>query len=504
MGKIKNYIYVALASLCILSASPALTVHASEAEPAAESSTSDETTTVSTVKPNSDTGNAIADIMDGTRYQGAISSISWFTERVDNVTVMLISACAFFIISAAFLKNVCAGVYCSNSKFFDKVDDAHKKKEALSIASIKGYFSGGQFQNTSYGAFRDGLLAFIPNFKAFTDFEDADIEPKQYFMKSLPQMLFCVIIGIFIYNGYYRDTAMKVGDFGSEAFTRVMMAASPSELLDKLSSTTGTPDFVTEHSEDDLSQIAYKLAKDSYSAIITKCTDITTAQQKEHLVSAIENEVINFVNGQVQGQLYVDGEGGTYVRKWGTEVVLSLTTKDINPGGEEVNELHGSFQLNSVLPDTNFASEYGEYYINMYVTLGDVDYDNPVNQTSELNPDVQGGESGGGGGNTSTWSSVHGTVQLTFAKDGSGTYKADPVTTTVEGWSINYQGGSSSGTTLDQLGTLKYYNGNSSKYFTYSGSNSKVTGLEKTTISIYAVDGDGVRHYLDYEIQRTN
>ena len=37
------------------------------------------------------------------------------------------------------------------------------------------------------------------NIKAFTDFDDADIEPKAYFMKAIPQMCACVIIGIFIF-----------------------------------------------------------------------------------------------------------------------------------------------------------------------------------------------------------------------------------------------------------------------------------------------------------------
>lgn len=503
MCKFKHYLFIALASFCLIATGPTMTVHATEETGGAEEG-GETITTTSTVKPNSDTGNAISDILDGTRYQGAISSISWFTERVDNITIMLVSGAAFFIISAAFLKNVCAGVYCANSKFFDKVDDAHKKKEALSIASIKGYFSGGQFQNTSYGAFRDGLLALVPNFKAFTDFEDADIEPKQYFMKSLPQMLFCVIIGIFIYNGYYRDTAMKVGDFGSEAFTRVMMMASPAELLDKLSATTGTPDFSTAHGEDQLSQVAYKISKDAYSAIITKCSDITTSQQKEYLVAKIEEQVISWVNTEVKDNLYSQENGGTYARKWSTDVILAMTTKTIDNGNEDVTEVAGNFQLSTVLPDTNYFDQYGDYFINMYVTFGDVDYENPVSTSESITGSTDGLDGTGGGGGTSQWSSVHGTVQLTFTKDSSGTYKATPVSTTTEGWSINYQGGSSSGTVLDQLSTLKYYNGNSSKYFTYSGSSNKVTGLEKTSINIYAVDGDGIKHYLDYEIQRTN
>ena len=131
------------------------------------------------------TSNAVQDIMNNERFQGAISSIEWLTTRVDYWFTMIISATAFFIISSALLKNACAGAYCSNHKFWDKVAEAHEKNDSLNLAGIKNYFTGKQFMQTTGGGVRDALLGLVPNIKALTDFDDADIEPKQYFMKAI-------------------------------------------------------------------------------------------------------------------------------------------------------------------------------------------------------------------------------------------------------------------------------------------------------------------------------
>ena len=71
--------------------------------------------------------NAVADILNNQRYEGAIESIQSVTEIVDTGFTMFITFIAFFIISAAMLRNVLAGAYCAFPKFWDKVDAAHKE-----------------------------------------------------------------------------------------------------------------------------------------------------------------------------------------------------------------------------------------------------------------------------------------------------------------------------------------------------------------------------------------
>lgn len=234
------------------------------------------------------TGDAITDIMDNQRFQGAIRSINTITGFIDIWFTRIITATAFFIISAAMLKNACAGAYVANSKFWDKVDDAHKKMEALSISSVKGFFQGGQGpMNTTAGGVRDFLLGIIPNIKAFTDFDGADIEPKAYFMKAIPQMCVCVVIGIFIYNGYYRDTAATVGQTGSVIVTRVLGSVNPDAMIDSIFNTTGWPDLPTKNDQSIQGRAEYAIGSAMKTAIASQCKDIKTAPQKAAAISAI-------------------------------------------------------------------------------------------------------------------------------------------------------------------------------------------------------------------------
>lgn len=239
------------------------------------------------------TGNAINDILSSDRYQGAIESIEWLTTRTDSLFTMVITFTAFVIISAALLKNVMAGAYAAFPKFFDKVADAHQRVEAWNISGIKGYFTGGGYNNTSAGAVRDTLLAIIPNVKAFTDFEDGMVDPSRYFFRAIPQMVAVLIIGVFIYNGYYRDVALLVGSVGSEAFERVFWGLDPKSVLDRLTQTTGMPDFATDNATDTQGKLINTVTKQMYRAVLNKYTDVSSAAVKASLGSQIETWAIN-------------------------------------------------------------------------------------------------------------------------------------------------------------------------------------------------------------------
>lgn len=231
-------------------------------------------------------GSAVQDILQDSRFTGAIESIGFITKFIDHWFTVIITATAFFIISAAMLKNVFAGAYCSNQKFWNKVAEAHEKADAVSIATIRG--SLGNVQNVTAGGIKDGLLCLIPNIKAMTDFDDADIEPKQYFMKAIPQMLVCIIIGVFIYNGYYRDTAATVGDFGSEICSRVFGSIDAAKWVDKLTLTTGKPDNIYENDPTVQGQMQYHISSELYKTLISEFTDIETTEQKTALMRNCE------------------------------------------------------------------------------------------------------------------------------------------------------------------------------------------------------------------------
>lgn len=314
MKRLKHFITISLMSICLMAAP--MTVHATDVsnvggqESGQQTSGKDDNANTPMAEYNSNgeyviqSGDAITDIMEGQRFQGAVRSINFITEFIDIWFIRVISATAFFIISAALLKNVCAGAYVANSKFWDKVDDAHKKKDAISIASAKQFFAGGQgVMNTNVGSMRDFLLCIVPNIKAFTDFDDADIEPKAYFMKAIPQMCACVIIGIFIYNGYYRDTASAVGQTGSVIVTRVLASVNPDGLVDTLFNTTGWPDFPTKNDSSIQGRAEYEISKAIKGAVATKCKDIKTAEQKSAAITNIANAVRSSTEGSF-GQFY--------------------------------------------------------------------------------------------------------------------------------------------------------------------------------------------------------
>lgn len=370
MKRLKKLFMLSLVSMSLLSAP--LTVHATEVTEVTSGGDSQTTDPNDTDGPENtpndqynkngeyviQTGDAITDIMDGQRFQGAVRSINFITEFIDIWFIRIISATAFFIISAALLKNVCAGAYVANSKFWDKVDDAHKKKDAISIASAKQFFAGGQgIMNTQVGSVRDFLLCIVPNIKAFTDFDDADIEPKAYFMKAIPQMCACVIIGIFIYNGYYRDTAAVVGETGSVVITRVLGSVNPEGLVDTLFNTTGWPDFPTKNDSSIQGRAEYEISKAIKGALASKCKDIKTAEQKAAAINNIANSVRFTTEGSF-GECYSatgvgNLEGETV--DWKIAGVKAINTAYID--GSEACELYE--------PD-----ERGNRYFTLYFKYG--------------------------------------------------------------------------------------------------------------------------------------
>lgn len=258
-----------------------------------------------------DTGDAIQDILKDGRFEGAMSSIRKITDFIDIWFIRIISIVSFFIISSALLKNVCAAAYVSNSKFWDKVDEAHKKRDALSIQAVMQFVSSQGYMQMTPATLGDFVFGIIPNIKGCTDFDDADMEPKAYFMKSIPQMCACVCIGVFIYNGYYRDTAATVGDMGAVIIERVLTSVNPTAFLDKLANTTGWPDFVTKNDSSKQGKTEYAISKELRSAIASTCTDITSAEAKANVVGRISNSVRQVTQGTF-APYYVDVKEGEF------------------------------------------------------------------------------------------------------------------------------------------------------------------------------------------------
>lgn len=305
-----------------------------------------------------DTGDAVADIMNDQRFSGAISSISWLTERIDYWFTMAITAVAFFIISAALLKNVCAGAYCSNHKFWDKVAEAHEKAEALSISSAMDYVKSKGFMSTTGGGLRDGLLCLLPNIKALTDFDDVDIAPKQYWMKAIPQMLGCIIIGVFVYNGYYRDTASTVGNFGSEICERIFASVDPVVFVDKLTQTSKAPDNIFKNDATIQGEMCYDISMAIYKAYKSGCKGLSGYEQKCSVMRDCENIAMNFTN-QYASDLFSNTKDTEY-KLSGLKVVLTTSQSPGIVGHQESGD-ENKTTSNGFTVDKN-GDKYFMYY----------------------------------------------------------------------------------------------------------------------------------------------
>ena len=256
------------------------------------------------------------DILNNPRFEGAISSISWLTDWIDVGFGMAITTVAFLIILVAMFKNVLAGAYCAYPRFWDGVHLAHESNKELGfIQNMRNAIQGGNGAVQSMAGSPGGgglgmaLMGLLPDIKVMTDFEGDTQSPKAYFIKAIPQMLVCVVIGAFIYNGYYRDVASIVVDTGSTLIQRTLLEFDPIAVYDQFTGTAGRPSFVSDDSVVPRDKLINQVSLEYYTAIIGVYTDITTAEQKRVLADAVEakaNEQIkeleavenSFTNGE--------------------------------------------------------------------------------------------------------------------------------------------------------------------------------------------------------------
>lgn len=262
------------------------------------------------------------DILQNPKYAGAIDSVSWLTDWIDSGFGMVITIVAFLIILVAMFKNVLAAAYCAFPKFWDRVDAAHKEVESMGwIQQFKDTF---MTKDVNAGSFSNAIMRILPNIKAFTDFEGDTVRPKTYFIRAIPQMILCIIIGAFIYNGYYRDLAAKVVDFGSEMVSRVLLEVDPIAVFDQFTGAAGRPVFASDGSELADQQLVNKISTNVYNAVIGEYNDISGAEAKRALANTIEAKIQGWVlELENVDESYVDGES------WKSVLQVSLTNGEV-------------------------------------------------------------------------------------------------------------------------------------------------------------------------------
>lgn len=233
---------------------------------------------------------AINDILMSPRFQGAIDSIHGVTEFVDQRFAQFISLVAFFIISAALLRNVVAGAYAAYPKFWDMVADAKDSMKGRQI----------MVNGTDVSFMAKVIAFFIPNLKAMSDFNDSAIEPKHYFIVAIPKMVLVVMIGLTIYNGYYRDVVKITAGFGTTILSRFVLNTDPVAIVDRVVESARRPDFASEGDDSTLGRYTSSITKAAYSQVVSFYTDVKDEGSKSKISTGLESAVYGFLQQNSQ------------------------------------------------------------------------------------------------------------------------------------------------------------------------------------------------------------
>lgn len=267
---------------------------------------------------------ATIDILGGERFQGAVQWANKIGKIVDNWFMAFITFVAFFIISASCLRNVLAGAYCVFPKFWDKVDEAHKARESVRnqgyFERVQGFFSGGGWKNAGTGSITEFLLGMLPNIKVLTDFENAqDPDYKQYFMRAIPQCVLAVFVGVFIYNGYYRDVMIVTSQFGSRVTLNALNSIDPDDILYKLSNVSGLPEYGVKGVKEGPNYMADLLVTSMAKAIRSEYQDQSEKENKTILYQSLSAQLANICKEKFGGfsdtKVWAPSAGKAWVSK---------------------------------------------------------------------------------------------------------------------------------------------------------------------------------------------
>ena len=409
----------------------------------------------------------VNDLFDSARYVGAMSSINWLTDFIDRWFVMAITLAAFTIISVAILKNVLAGTYCAFPKFWDRVDIAHQDNADKGwVERITGLKTS--YQKINLGTIQNFIFGLIPNIKPITDFEGDTVAPKDYFLRAIPMMLAVVIIGAFIYNGYYRDTAMKVSNIGAEVFNRLVLNTDLVKMYDKFMNTSGKPTFATSESKEDKYVLANEIAEKAYSEIITKYTDIKEKSVKSTMANNLETWAIDFAGAHAE---YVNSDQ----YKWSVNVTLTLGSPDlskidyVSPNGERAQ-----FGVAKACSEVGFdsAEAVGEdWYVRAVILFTKKAASQPSGYVQDLVLTVP----------ASAWTQDSRTSTTTISVPASTEYYIMGMSCTIDGKSVNISSDHKSIVVQGALPNgeydcnLKYASGSSTHTITKIKVNSSVT-----------------------------
>lgn len=218
--------------------------------------------------------------------KGNLGSIDILVQWLSWAACVLISVVGFGIVIFSIMKNALAGLYAVSPKLWDRVDEI--KKANVSAKSANG---GNQLINV-LGSIPTMLCKLLPNVKAMTEFEDEQISPKVYFMKSIPVLCLQIFIGAFIFFGYPSQIANTVSKFGTGVLDVVFANVDPTAWISKLPGEVSIINYVTKGSDVPYDTNVLKTAQ-AFQASLASNVDGITADSLENCCLSFEQYALS-------------------------------------------------------------------------------------------------------------------------------------------------------------------------------------------------------------------
>ena len=218
--------------------------------------------------------------------EGNLYEIQPIVNVLSQVSVWVISIVGFGIVIFSILKNALSGLYVINPTLWDKVDDI--KNQAVAGVSntiqqgVSAYNGRGSAVAQKLGGVATFLLSLIPNVKALTDFEDgAPVDKKQYFMRSIPLLVFQIFIGMFIFFGYPSKIANWIGSAGTYMVDAMINNVDPVEVIQGVSDKITVYTLATDGSPLPFDKVVNSATSKMLSTVQTRYRDMQKEPTQE-------------------------------------------------------------------------------------------------------------------------------------------------------------------------------------------------------------------------------
>lgn len=224
------------------------------------------------------------------------------------VSVWVISIIGFSIVISTVIKQAMHGLYATNTKLWDRVDEVHRTKVLEGLGKVK---AGGNELTNMLGFLQSFVFALLPNVKAVTEFDGDTVDPKTFFTKSLPISCLYMFIGVFIFYGYTTKFGEKVSQFGTTLIDNYFLRIDPIAWAEKIPGQIARVNFATDGSQLEFDQHVNKVAKKAYQTLQTALPDITKEKQPE-VAKEVEAWVIECLSQEPQAQCDSEAWDMTY------------------------------------------------------------------------------------------------------------------------------------------------------------------------------------------------